>query len=1279
MKAKSIIFNLAVLVALVLIGVWTVPAQAAGSWTVNAALADNSNCISPTFQCQTIQAAINAASEGDTINVAAGTYTEQVVITKGLTIVGDELNPDNVVIDGQNSTSLTLDGQVRIYNPTGPVVFKGFKIVNGATSSGTYFAILTKGAQSRTIQNSKIIGHGNSVGLGEDYGLWAYTGTGELVISNNYFKNMYHAILLERQSGATTVENNTFDALFTGTYTDGYKYGGRAIEAITYGSMNVTSLQEIKGNKFVNFASTGVQFSGGFSGQTPGKFTNVVIEDNNFDFATTDITNLNGAVYLKNVSTPSNNDPAGGVSANIRNNVVHVPSGNGIIVTGLNGTITINNNSIAGNLFYGLKADGSLGSTIDASSNYWGSTDLATVAGNISGTVDFTPLLDSGTDTNDPAPGFQPSLSSLTVHTLGSQTSSTGRIQESINLVSGSTVNVAAGTYTEQVTITKSLELIGAGEGSTTILAPTARAGSVTHNGTTHDYLLAAYATNGTIDVRVEGFTLDVNGQNKTTGTARLDGVFFRDVKDASGTLAGLFASTIHNFAATPAYESWGLAVYGDSLLTLNDNDISDYTRDGILVIGGNVTVSNNTVTGSATPLNGINIQDVTTGAVTSNTITGHTRSDPWAAGGIVAWTSSGLTISGNHVNGNFYGINLEDGSNNNFILNNELTDNIKRGITLSDADNNAVSGNTIIGPVGGTDDVAIGLSNGSTGNMIGGSTQVDGNTITMATSGYWASPPLLYAIWVDNTVGAGSNTIQYNTITGGKRGIQIDGGNIGTTTIANNTISNTPTGPEYPIFGIGINGGTVNITSNTLTNTVRPIESWGAINLEITGNTIDGSTYDGINLGSFSGTATVIGNNIHGTQGNGILARELADNANIDGNEIYNVTGYAAIVIETGSTGAKINNNYLHENNGGVAANAQTAEFNNNIILNSGFGILLNAPDTTFELHQNSIVGNPLNLNLGNANVEMNWWGDSSGPSGVGSGIGSPIYLYNSNTVDFDPWLCDGTDTENSTPGFQPNLDISCAGPVTSNVVANLNLVPVGALITLTANVDDTSRGGSDILSAEYSLDGGGTWAGMQAQDGAFDAVGEDVTATITAPSAPGVYDLCVRGTDVGGAIGESSCILLVVYDPAAGFVTGAGWINSPEGAYIAYPDLSGKATFGFVAKYKKGATVPDGNTQFQFKAGDLDFKSTSYEWLVVAGARAQFKGTGAINGAGEYGFMLTAIDGQISGGGGVDRFRIKIWEKSTDKIIYDNMLDAADDATQLTELGGGSIVIHK
>src|SRR5439155_21178078 len=125
-----------------------------------------------------------------------------------------------------------------------------------------------------------------------------------------------------------------------------------------------------------------------------------------------------------------------------------------------------------------------------------------------------------------------------------------------------------------------------------------------------------------------------------------------------------------------------------------------------------------------------------------------------------------------------------------------------------------------------------------------------------------------------------------------------------------------------------------------------------------------------------------------------------------------------------------------------------------------------------------------------------------------------------------------------------------------------------------------------------------------------------------------------------------------------------GGGWITSPAGAYAADPTLTGRASFGFVAQYKPGADVPTGNTEFQFHVANFSFKSTAYDWLVVAGARAQFKGTGTVNGVGGYGFLLTAIDGNLPGGGGVDRFRIKIWNKATGAIVYDNQIGADDGA---------------
>ena len=90
------------------------------------------------------------------------------------------------------------------------------------------------------------------------------------------------------------------------------------------------------------------------------------------------------------------------------------------------------------------------------------------------------------------------------------------------------------------------------------------------------------------------------------------------------------------------------------------------------------------------------------------------------------------------------------------------------------------------------------------------------------------------------------------------------------------------------------------------------------------------------------------------------------------------------------------------------------------------------------------------------------------------------------------------------------------------------------------------------------------------------------------------------------------------------------------------------------------------------------MDFHSDDYEWLVVAGAKAMYKGTGTINGAGNYGFILSAIDEDLTPSTDVDLFRIKIWDNN-DVVIYDNQLGAPEDDDPTTAIGGGNIKIHK
>jgi hypothetical protein len=71
-----------------------------------------------------------------------------------------------------------------------------------------------------------------------------------------------------------------------------------------------------------------------------------------------------------------------------------------------------------------------------------------------------------------------------------------------------------------------------------------------------------------------------------------------------------------------------------------------------------------------------------------------------------------------------------------------------------------------------------------------------------------------------------------------------------------------------------------------------------------------------------------------------------------------------------------------------------------------------------------------------------------------------------------------------------------------------------------------------------------------------------------------------------------------------------------------------------------------------------------------------------GTVNGSGNYGFLLTAYDGQASGGDGLDKFRIKIWDKSAgNAVVYDNRMGAPEDIDTADPqvITTGSIVIHK
>lgn len=272
-------------------------------------------------------------------------------------------------------------------------------------------------------------------------------------------------------------------------------------------------------------------------------------------------------------------------------------------------------------------------------------------------------------------------------------------------------------------------------------------------------------------------------------------------------------------------------------------------------------------------------------------------------------------------------------------------------------------------------------------------------------------------------------------------------------------------------------------------------------------------------------------------------------------------------------------------------------------------------------------------------------------------------VQMINQFTVGNDPVDIALAPAKSSPPQY--------CGPVVGAMSIIPNLLPVNSSVTASATFNDSNL--NDSFAASWSWGDGASSPGNVSVSGGSGTITGTHTYT-----TPGVYTVRVTVTDGSGANGESLFQYIVVYDPAGGFVTGGGWFTSPPGAYAPKPELSDKATFGFVSKYAKGANVPTGSTEFNFKVANFAFKSTNYEWLVVAGARATYKGVGTINGLGAYSFILNAIDGDLLGTKLADRLRIKIWSGG-EGVVYDNMRGEGDGVDPIQGIEGGSIVIHK
>lgn len=148
------------LVAGLLLGILPAPAARALTWYVAVTGNDGNPCTSPAAACRTIGAALNHAGAGDTINIAAGTYFENVGLAKSVSLAG--AGQIATVIDGSG-----LGPVVSITSESGGITvnLSGLTLQNGAfglgggihSESGTGLVTVS---DSRIVNNSAFTGGG---------------------------------------------------------------------------------------------------------------------------------------------------------------------------------------------------------------------------------------------------------------------------------------------------------------------------------------------------------------------------------------------------------------------------------------------------------------------------------------------------------------------------------------------------------------------------------------------------------------------------------------------------------------------------------------------------------------------------------------------------------------------------------------------------------------------------------------------------------------------------------------------------------------------------------------------------------------------------------------------------------------------------------------------------------------------------------------------------------------------------------------------------------------
>ncbi|MFL6107345.1 MAG: beta strand repeat-containing protein [Marmoricola sp.] len=386
------------------------PASAAGPWFVAPATAspagNNLNsCLSAATPCATVTGVLAKSTfgTGDTINVAAGTYTDRPAFTaKTANVVG--AGAATTIFNGSNAAStmtanigntatltlsnLTLTGGKAANGgglaiTTGKVVLNGVNVTSStATNAGGAVALLPA-AGTLTITGGTMSGNSATTGGGAIYNAGTLSMTGTTLSGNSSASG---GALYEQTSGNASITNGSI-ASNTGT-------------SVAGGIYNVGTALSVNGTSITGNSSP----LGGAAATAGGTFTGATISNNTSSnqggaiWQNTQTLTINGGTVISgNTATAS----GGGIFVNQGttnvsggSSIDHNTAANGGGVYQSTGALTVNGSSLvsntAGNQGGGLYSNAGTVNLTNATTNANKATALGGATVIISGTASIT-------------------------------------------------------------------------------------------------------------------------------------------------------------------------------------------------------------------------------------------------------------------------------------------------------------------------------------------------------------------------------------------------------------------------------------------------------------------------------------------------------------------------------------------------------------------------------------------------------------------------------------------------------------------------------------------------------------------------------------------------------------------------------------------------------------------------------------------------------------------------------------------------------------------------